>query len=529
MQIINGTVSISSVTPTLVQGDSEVDWTQVTAGSLFILGAHVSRINAINLGTSTLTLEAAYPGSTITGAAYVIVRDFTANYNLPLLNRGDLEASVVFSRAMQVIDGMLGSSGGAAEITLVKSSHNFVVGNALRFNGSTIQLATSVDAATSTIFGIVSTVVDANTFKVITQGRVTSIAGIGNLVVGQTYYLRNALSEIAGQAGKYVNLTTDDSGTWSTAGTNHVPVLIADSVSSGFVLNFASMTTGVFGTDRAGAVPGPTASDVSAGKLLNAAGNWVVSSVGNNSIASQHLKSTGTPTPSVSWANFVNGVADLAVKDYIIDLYNQIGVLSSRNPVITKKILKLGQSFTVPASGVTQLQITWYQNFAVAGPGILTGAGGALGGVAVTGKLSVQANQTISFEVTRPAGYNSFMPYLSNVSEYLLKKQATTVVRVGNTSLPRRTGNEFWGHSIYGIYHPLVKVVDITSGQGFTSLGIIGRPYYTTSSVPGSYDHNLEVPLWASTSPDITGVWNMGEITAFADDCVIELLYVTNA
>lgn len=53
----------------------------------------------------SLELTAPYGGATIASeVAYAIHRDFTSNFNLPLLGRGDVGSDAIFTRAMEIID-----------------------------------------------------------------------------------------------------------------------------------------------------------------------------------------------------------------------------------------------------------------------------------------------------------------------------------------------------------------------------------------------------------------------------------------
>lgn len=84
-------------------------WTgNVQAGHLFVVqGTNVVyQVAAVNSNTQ-LTLNANYAGTTASGASYVIARDFTPLNNIPLINKGDLETAALFTRAMQIIDGLI--------------------------------------------------------------------------------------------------------------------------------------------------------------------------------------------------------------------------------------------------------------------------------------------------------------------------------------------------------------------------------------------------------------------------------------
>lgn len=342
MQISTGLVNVINGS-NLVQGNDSVNWTQVTDDSFIIISGQAYDIVSCNALTKEIRISPNYAGATASGVAYAIVQDFTLNHNLPLLNPGDLEAAAIISRAMVKIDEALSSGGGDAslgEILVTKTGHGFLVGNFLTISGSTWVHATSNNSASSIIVGCVKEVVDADHFKIVTQGRITGISGIG-LTSGVLYYLRNSLASSH-------NITSDLSFT-----NLQVPVLLADSSTSGWILNLARAQTGVFGLDTSGLVPGPNSTDVANNRTLTTAG-WADSSLSANSIAVQHLS---TASATVDWTNFALKQTGLSILKHILDLNDRVSALynySRRIRLVNGARTKLNPgsgsgSFTVPA------------------------------------------------------------------------------------------------------------------------------------------------------------------------------------
>jgi len=180
MQITGGTVAVE-LGSNVVTGTT-VDWSQVLVGNYIIITGLIFEIAAIDLITDpthpTLTLVEDWPSAdNPTVSNYVIQRDFSSQHRLPLLNAGDLEAAALFTRAMMIIDGLLSISGSTTnEITITQSGHDFIVGNALRFNGTDWVKSTTSSSTTAIVVGLVSAIIDANTVRLKTDGDITGIA-----------------------------------------------------------------------------------------------------------------------------------------------------------------------------------------------------------------------------------------------------------------------------------------------------------------------------------------------------------------
>jgi hypothetical protein len=118
VEVTNGSATVTAVDPD--PGSSDYDephqWlSNVAVGDLFIVAGTDVFYEVLTVNSDIqLTLVATYQGTTVTasgtpnvGAHYAIVRDFTTNYLLPELSRGDIETANVVSRALQGIDAEL--------------------------------------------------------------------------------------------------------------------------------------------------------------------------------------------------------------------------------------------------------------------------------------------------------------------------------------------------------------------------------------------------------------------------------------
>lgn len=344
-QIKQGTVQTTN-NSNVVKG-LDVEWELVVPGCLFIVdGESVSyEIVGRNLGLTPpeIYLSANYIGPTITsdpGVAHTIVRDFTSAANLPLMSPGDVETATIFSRAMRIIDTVLaggsiggggGGGGGDSSLTFSKTAHGYVVGTILRIdNSGNFEVASSDTAANFQYVGMVSEVVDVDTFKLKCEGYVDSVAQ--TLSPGSVYYLKGSPSVSNG-------LTTNS----NEAGIKS-PIFVARSASAGFFLGAgggggSNVMLGATDTlpGASGLVPQPQAGDDS--KVLRGDGTWGNSAVSDNSLTFKTLKDG--PFTDGDWA-------DIDPEDSILGALNNLnGRLSSQRfalPTVLKKEGKPGDN-----------------------------------------------------------------------------------------------------------------------------------------------------------------------------------------
>jgi hypothetical protein len=329
MQINIGTISINTVlNPALVKGSTTVDWTQVEIGNIFVCQNSSHVITSVNAGDQEITISPAWAQGNVTGVTYAILRDFTLNHHLPLLNPGDLEGAAIFSRAMQLLDALVGQAESTTNEVLISGSATdidtttpFIVGNLVAFKATGWFLCRTDDATKQLPIGIVTWVAtDGLSFKIKTEGRITGILGI-SLTAGSKYYIR--ATPTAG-GGQLVNIT-DVTG---SAGSVLVPVLIADGANSGYLLNLSSAQSAVFTAIANGLVPAPTVATGT--KFLRDDATWQSLGISAGSISAEHLQNT---LATINWTNFSTGTAGLSILKHIIDLQTRLLALEGGNSV----------------------------------------------------------------------------------------------------------------------------------------------------------------------------------------------------
>lgn len=124
--------------------------------------------------------------------------------------------------ALPTFQAASGGSGSAITKTITQSAHGFSAGNWVYLNGSSYALAKADSSTTAESVGVVSSVVDANNFVLTQLGYVT---GFSSLTAGSVYWLSDS------SAGAMTATMP------TTTGNVQKPLLIADSSSSGFVVN----------------------------------------------------------------------------------------------------------------------------------------------------------------------------------------------------------------------------------------------------------------------------------------------------
>lgn len=325
MQYSTGTISVEQTNP-VVTGSGTVDWSEVTTNDLLVVAGQVYEIVTVDAPGKTITISIPYPGATNSAIAYVIARDFTSSHNLPLLNPGDLEAPSLFSRAMALIDAKLSvvgsSSAGANDVTISKAAHGFIVGNVLTYTAGVWDYCKSSVAANQTPVGVVAEVIDDGTFVVRFSGIVGTsgtiaqpIAGI-TMTAGTVYVVRTVPTT---GGGGQINLVPSGD---VNMGPVELPIMMAASSNTAYLLPFAVATSGLYGQDAQGQVPGYTAGQI--GYYLGTSG-WQAAAVSNASVDASKLLSGGL----VDWTAFLAGGAGSSVLTHMADLRSRLEVIET--------------------------------------------------------------------------------------------------------------------------------------------------------------------------------------------------------
>jgi hypothetical protein len=106
---------------------------------------------------------------------------------------------------------------------ITQNTHGFAVKDVLRFNGTIYAKAQADSAANSEVVGIVYEVADVNTFTLLMSGK---LSGATSLTAGTVYFLSPS------SAGTLTDTAP------STAGQVNKPLLVADSTTSGYFINY---------------------------------------------------------------------------------------------------------------------------------------------------------------------------------------------------------------------------------------------------------------------------------------------------
>ncbi len=168
-------------------------------------------LTVANGGTGLTTFTTAYAtviaGTTATGALQVTAPG-TAGY-------------VLTSNGAAAVPTYQPSSGGAKKIT--QAGHGFAVEDVLYLNGATWTKARADAVGTAEVIGMVSEVVDANTFVITTSDY---ISGLSGKTPGGVYFLSDVTAGLA-------TLTEP-----TTVGNISRPLLVANTATSGFIMQY---------------------------------------------------------------------------------------------------------------------------------------------------------------------------------------------------------------------------------------------------------------------------------------------------
>ncbi len=108
--------------------------------------------------------------------------------------------------------------------TITQVAHGFSVGNVVYYNGSAYALAEANSTTTAEALGVVSNVASSSVFSITLSGYIPS--GLSGFTAGDTYWLSDATAGL-------LQLTQP-----TTVGNVQKPMFVADSSSSGYVINY---------------------------------------------------------------------------------------------------------------------------------------------------------------------------------------------------------------------------------------------------------------------------------------------------
>jgi len=173
--------TVTMAASTTVEGTSGCEWdTEVSVGDIFkVEGEDAEYFVASITDADTLELTESYGGATGAGKSYVIIRDFTDKFILPLINRGDLDWPDIYSAAMRLIDSNMKQH---TKIAVSSSPHTHLVTE--EFIAVDTTAAVEIDLVTASDYG---------SGRILTIQDVTGNAATMNITIDP-----NAADEISG-------------------------------------------------------------------------------------------------------------------------------------------------------------------------------------------------------------------------------------------------------------------------------------------------------------------------------------------
>lgn len=198
-------------------------WVNITGTPTTLLGYGITDAATLPINWSDVT-------ATPTNLSGYGITDAIQN-SLPsndlLLGRSTAGSGVVeqitVGSGLSLASGILSALGSGTEKIITQSAHGFVVENVLEFNGTNYVLAKADSAADTEVIGMVSSVIDANTFVLHSEGWTDGLSG---KTPGTTYFLSDVT------AGALVDTEP------VTVGSVSKPLFVADSATSGYFFNW---------------------------------------------------------------------------------------------------------------------------------------------------------------------------------------------------------------------------------------------------------------------------------------------------
>ena len=176
-----------------IRGGAGADMTNVTFPATGVLVTEAGSQTLSNKTIGSVTAESGLLTVSGTGALRLPVGDASANR--PTGTAAQLKGMIRYNdtddafEGYNELSGWSSLGGGGTTDRVTQASHAFVIGDILYMNGSVYAKAKADAANTAEVVGMVSRVIDANTFELTLSGEV---AGLSGLTVGENYFLSAA-------------------------------------------------------------------------------------------------------------------------------------------------------------------------------------------------------------------------------------------------------------------------------------------------------------------------------------------------
>ncbi len=234
-----GAVTLSLPSTLIAPGTFAVgDWTintatltstgavQLTAASGIGLDSGTGNITAILSGSGAGTLGLYNAGNTHYVAIQAGTLSATTTWKWPTAD-GAANTFMKTDGSGNLSFAAAGSGSGSANtLSVTQAAHGFTVGQVVYYNGTAYALAEATSVALAEAIGVVSTVTSSSVFVITTSGYIPSAAGLTGLTAGDVYWLSDVTAGLLSATEP------------STVGNIQKPMLVADSTTSGFVINY---------------------------------------------------------------------------------------------------------------------------------------------------------------------------------------------------------------------------------------------------------------------------------------------------
>jgi hypothetical protein len=176
-----------------IRGGAGADMTNVTFPATGVLVTEAGSQTLSNKTIGSVTAESGLLTVSGTGALRLPLGNATTNR--PTGTAAQLKGMIRYNdtddafEGYNELSGWSSLGGGGTTDRVTQASHAFVIGDILYMNGSVYAKAKADAANTAEVVGMVSRVIDANTFELTLSGEV---AGLSGLTVGENYFLSAA-------------------------------------------------------------------------------------------------------------------------------------------------------------------------------------------------------------------------------------------------------------------------------------------------------------------------------------------------